>query len=193
MGFLLDINKAAFRRHACLSITSDGQTLQIYVPSQAEVSQSQTDALIRLNTECSPATLTGRMGCGGLGGWTILFLNPVLAAQRGHLLAAGSRKKKKKLETRPIAQQAVCNKDQRNVLVTTTSLQLVGVRVPPSGPASYLPDELHNEVHHQLGVLVEHALPQLVHQSLGEVEDVVDQDLVAAAAAEGQRGVFTWK
>lgn len=102
-------------------------------------------------------------------------------------------KKKNKLETRPIAQQAVCNKDQRNVLVTTTSLRLVGVRVPPSGPTSYLPDELHNEVHHQLGVLVEHALPQLVHQSLGEVEDVVDQDLVAAAAAEGQRGVFTWK
>lgn len=68
MGFFLDINKAAFRQHACLSITSDGQTLQIYVPSQAEVSQSQTDALIRLNPECSPATLTGRMGCGGLGG-----------------------------------------------------------------------------------------------------------------------------
>jgi len=56
----------------------------------------------------------------------------------------------------------------------------------------YLSNELHNEVHHQLGVLVEHALPQLVHHPLGEVEDVVDQNLVAATAAERQRGVFTW-
>lgn len=57
----------------------------------------------------------------------------------------------------------------------------------------YLSYELHDEVHHQLGVLVEHALPQLVHHSLGEVEDVVDQDLVTAAAAERQRGVLTWR
>lgn len=56
----------------------------------------------------------------------------------------------------------------------------------------YLSYKLNDEIHHQLGVLVEHALPQLVHHPLGEVEDVVDQDLVAAAAAEGQRGVFTW-
>lgn len=134
----------------------------------------------------------------GVVGWGGQFYFSIQCWQRKEaicsLLAPG---KKNKLETRPTAQQAVCNKDQRNVLVTTTSLQPVGVLVPPthpdSGPASYLPDELHNEVHHQLGVLVEHALPQLVHQSLGEVEDVVDQDLVAAAAAEGQRGVFTWE
>lgn len=56
----------------------------------------------------------------------------------------------------------------------------------------YLSYELHDEVHHQLGVLVEHPLPQLVHHPLSEVEDVVDQDLIAATAAEGQRGVLTW-
>lgn len=56
----------------------------------------------------------------------------------------------------------------------------------------YLSNQLHDEVHHQLGVLVEHSLPQLVHDSLGEVEDVVDQDLITAAGAERQRGVFTW-
>lgn len=55
----------------------------------------------------------------------------------------------------------------------------------------YLSYELHDEVHHQLGVLVEHALPQLVHHPLSEVEDVVDQDLITAAAAEGQGGIFT--
>lgn len=55
----------------------------------------------------------------------------------------------------------------------------------------YLSYELHYEVHHQLGVLVEHALPELVHHPLGEVEDVVDQNLVAAAAAERQGGVLT--
>jgi len=60
-------------------------------------------------------------------------------------------------------------------------------------PTSHLSDELHDEVHHQLGVLVEHALPQLVHHPLAEVEDVVHQDLVAASTAEGQRGVFTWR
>lgn len=51
---------------------------------------------------------------------------------------------------------------------------------------AHLSDELHDEVHHQLGVLVEHALPQLVHHALAEVEDVVHQDLVAAAAAQGE-------
>lgn len=57
---------------------------------------------------------------------------------------------------------------------------------------SYLSNQLDDEVHHQLGVLVEHALPQLVHDSLGEVEDVVDQDLITATGAERQRGVFAW-
>lgn len=57
----------------------------------------------------------------------------------------------------------------------------------------YLSNELHDEVHHQLGVLVEHALPQLVHHPLGEVEDVVDQNLITAPAAEGQRGIFAWR
>lgn len=58
---------------------------------------------------------------------------------------------------------------------------------------TYLSNQLHNEVHHQLGVLVEHSLPKLVHHSLGEVEDVVDQDLITAPSAERQRGVFTLK
>lgn len=57
----------------------------------------------------------------------------------------------------------------------------------------YLSNELHDEVHHKLGVLVEHALPQLVHHPLREVEDVVDQNLITAPAAEGQRGIFTWR
>ena len=56
----------------------------------------------------------------------------------------------------------------------------------------YLSYELHDEVHHQFGVLVEHSLPQFVHHTLREVEDVVDQNLVAASAAERQRGIFTW-
>lgn len=55
----------------------------------------------------------------------------------------------------------------------------------------YLSYELHDEVHHQLGVLVEHALPQLVHHPLGEVKDVVDQNLITPTTAEGQRGIFT--
>ena len=57
---------------------------------------------------------------------------------------------------------------------------------------SYLSYELHYEVHHQLGVLVEDALPQLVHHTLAEVEDVVDQRLVAAATTDCQGGVLTW-
>lgn len=85
-----------------------------------------------------------------------------------------------------MAQQAGL-KHQRNV----PCLQLVTRHNhPPSSTGSYLSDELHDKVHHQLGVLVEHALPQLVHEPLGEVEDVVDQDLVAAAAAERQRSIF---
>lgn len=74
--------------------------------------------------------------------------------------------------------------------VASPSNQLEGLRGVLSGLSLYLSYELHNEFHHQLGVLVEHALPQLVHQPLGEVKNVVDQNLVAAAAAEGQRGVF---
>lgn len=74
---------------------------------------------------------------------------------------------------------------------TASTLLLKVVLLNSKGSfGSYLPYELHNEVHDKLGVLVEHALPQLVHQPLGEVEDVVDQNLVTAAAAEGQRRVF---
>lgn len=82
-------------------------------------------------------------------------------------------------------------KHRRNVQCFAAGGSAHPPAIPPSGRGPYLPDELHDEVHHQLGVLVEHALPQLVHQPLGEVENVVDQDLVAAAAAERQGGVFT--
>lgn len=57
----------------------------------------------------------------------------------------------------------------------------------------HLSYELHDEVHHKFRVLVEHALPQFVHHPLGEVEDVVDQNLVTTTTAEGQRGIFTWR
>lgn len=57
---------------------------------------------------------------------------------------------------------------------------------------SYLSYELNDEVHHQFGVLVKHSLPQLVHYSLREVKDIVDQDLITASTAEGQRSIFTW-
>lgn len=51
---------------------------------------------------------------------------------------------------------------------------------------AYLCNELHNEVHHQLGVLVEHPLPQLVHHALAEVEDVVHQSLIVPSGGQGQ-------
>lgn len=47
-------------------------------------------------------------------------------------------------------------------------------------------DELHDELHHQLGLLVEHALPKLVHYTLGEVKDVVDQNVIAPPTGDGQ-------
>lgn len=60
---------------------------------------------------------------------------------------------------------------------------------PVCGP--HLADELYDELHHQLGLLVEHALPQLVHHALGEVEDVVDQRLVVAPGGDGHGGVLS--
>lgn len=55
----------------------------------------------------------------------------------------------------------------------------------------YLSYELNDEVHNQFGVLVKHALPKLVHHPLREVKDIVDQDLITASTAEGQRSIFT--
>lgn len=48
----------------------------------------------------------------------------------------------------------------------------------------YLSYELDDEVNHQFGVFVEHSLPQFIYHTLGEIEDIVDQDLVTPTTAQ---------
>lgn len=55
----------------------------------------------------------------------------------------------------------------------------------------HLADQLHYELHHQFGFLIEHALPQFVHHPLGKVKHVVDQDLVISPASDWHRCVFS--
>lgn len=56
--------------------------------------------------------------------------------------------------------------------------------------AAYLRNQLNYKLYEELSLSVEHALPQLVHHTLREVEDVARQHLVAPSAGHREGRVF---
>lgn len=55
---------------------------------------------------------------------------------------------------------------------------------------NYLCNELNYKIYKEFRLLVEHALPKLVYNTLCEIKHVVHQHLVASSAGNGQRCIF---